>query len=319
MRFRVLAVAIALAAVPTQTAEAKLKPTRQVLTVGNNWDGTADLVDPRRFTRLTRINVVPDLAERMAEIQADPVRYGYFLAIRQEIGEGHDQLVDDAFTSLDGRYLYVSRPSLADVVAISLKTHQIVWRTRVEGNRSDHMALSPDGTRLLVLKRIKMGDKLAEAGYPNMSSAVRPMTLAPGGKIVYFQLSFLHGFVEYDLVNDKVLRVAQLPLSDEAAAKRRDEYLLDSAHHGLAINPQATKLCVAGTMSDYAAIVDRATFAARILPLGHKPYWATNSADGRYCFVSFSGDDRVSAISYASEREIAASPSAITRSGCGWA
>jgi hypothetical protein len=86
----------------------------------------------------------------MAEIRADPARYAYFLAIRQEIGEGHDQLVDDAFTSLDGRYLYVSRPSLADVVAISLKTHKIVWRTRVEGNRSDHMALSPDGKRLLI-------------------------------------------------------------------------------------------------------------------------------------------------------------------------
>jgi len=386
MRIRALAVVatFAFAAVPTHIAEAKLKPTRQVLTVGNNWDGTADLVDPRRFTRLDRINIVPDLAERMAEIQADPVRYGYFLAIRQEIGEGHDQLVDDAFTSLDGRYLYVSRPSLADVVAISLKTHKIVWRTRVEGNRSDHMALSPDGKRLLVsastarkvqqldtktgkvtgsfesgdqphesnfsrdgtliyhasigtvftplddpifdatkgdrwfevvdaktltvLKRIKMGDKLAEAGFANMSSAVRPMALAPDGRTVYFQLSFLHGFVEYDLVNDKVLRVAQLPLSNEAASKRRDEYLLDSAHHGLAINPQGTKLCVAGTMSDYAAIVDRQTFAARILPLGHKPYWATNSADGRYCFVSFSGDDRVSVISYATETQVASIP-----------
>jgi hypothetical protein len=165
-----------------------------------------------------------------------------------------------------------------------------------------------DATTLQVLKRIKMGDKLAEAGYPNMSSAVRPMALAPDEKTVYFQLSFLHGFVEYDLVNDRVLRVARLPLSDEAAQKRRDEYLLDSAHHGLAINPQGTKLCVAGTMSDYAAIVDRATFAARILPLGVKPYWATNSADGRYCFVSFSGDDRVSVISYAQERQVASIP-----------
>jgi hypothetical protein len=370
----------ALVALPSPAA-AQLAPTRQVLTVGNNWEGTADLVDPRRFTRLTRIDIVPDRAERMAEIQADPIRYGYFLAIRQEIGEGHDQLVDDAFTSPDGRYLYVSRPSFADVVAISLRTRRIVWRTRVEGYRSDHMALSPDGAKLLVsastarkvhvldtrtgaiagsfesgdqphesnfsrdgsliyhasigsvytplddplldatkgdrwfevvdarslqvLRRIKMGDKLAEAGFPNMSSAVRPMALSPDERHLYFQLSFLHGFVEYDLQQDRVLRVAQLPLSEEAARMRRDEYVLDSAHHGLAINPEGTKLCVAGTMSDYAAIVSRATFAARILPVGRKPYWATNSADGRYCFVSVSGDDRVSVLSYATEKEVA--------------
>ena len=54
------------------TAHAKLPPTRDILTVGNNWDGTADLVDPRRFKVLKRLNIVPDKAERMAEIQADP-------------------------------------------------------------------------------------------------------------------------------------------------------------------------------------------------------------------------------------------------------
>ena len=35
---------------------------------------------------------------------------------------------------------------------------------------------------------------------------------------------------------------------------------------------------------------------------------STNSADGRYCFVSFSGDDAVSAISYDTEREVARIP-----------
>ena len=64
------------------TAHAKLPPTRDILTVGNNWDGTADLVDPRRFKVLKRLNIVPDKDQRMAEIQADPVRLGYFLGIR---------------------------------------------------------------------------------------------------------------------------------------------------------------------------------------------------------------------------------------------
>jgi hypothetical protein len=54
------------------------------------------------------------------------------------------------FTSHDGRFVYVSRPSFADVVGISLRTGEIVWRFPMEGQRSDHMAISPDGTTLLV-------------------------------------------------------------------------------------------------------------------------------------------------------------------------
>jgi DNA-binding beta-propeller fold protein YncE len=273
---------------------------------------------------------------------------------------------------------------LADVVAFDLATRKIVWRVEVDGNRADHMAISPDGTRLLVsastakvidvidtgqgkivgripsgdqphennfskdgrliyhasigtvytplddpafdatkgervfeiidantlevIKKIDMGQKLEEFGMPGMSSAVRPMALSPDERYLYFQVSFFHGFVEYDLQQDKVLRVANLPLSEKAAKMRRDEYLLDSAHHGLAMNPGGTKLCAAGTMSDYAAIVSRQTFAYRIIPVGEKPYWATNSGDGRYCFVSVSGIDSVAAIDYATEEQVARIP-----------
>jgi DNA-binding beta-propeller fold protein YncE len=384
VRARILVVALlaaALSAVGAAPASAKRAKTRPILTVGNNWAGTADLVDPKRFKRLARIDIVPDLQQRLAEIRSDPARLAYFLAIRQAVGEGHDQFVDDAFTSPNGRLLYVSRPSLADVVAISLRTRRIVWRVRVEGYRSDHMAISRDGRRLLVsastarkvhvidtragrivgsfesgdqphennfskdgtrifhasigtvftptddplldrtkgdrwfeivdartlqvLKRIDMGAELAAAGFPNMSSAVRPMALSPDERFVYFQLSFLHGFVEYDLRAGKPTRIASLPLSEKAKTMRREEYLLDSAHHGLAINPSGRKLCVAGTMSDYAAIVSRRTFAYQLAAFGSKPYWATNSGDGRYCFVSFSGDDRVAVIAYRTGRQVA--------------
>jgi hypothetical protein len=130
------------------------------------------------------------------------------------------------------------------------------------------------------------------------------MALSPDERYVYFQLSFLHGFVEYDLVADRVLRVANLPLSEKAAKLRRDEYVLDSAHHGLAMDPGGEKLCVAGTMSDYAAIVSRETFAYTLIAVGEKPYWATNSGDGRYCFVSVSGADAVSVISYRTGAEV---------------
>jgi DNA-binding beta-propeller fold protein YncE len=284
------------------------------------------------------------------------------------------------FSSNDGRLLFVSRPSFADVVAIRIRTGQIAWRFPVDGQRSDHMAISPDGKHLAVsastanvvhildtrtgqevgsfesgdsphennyskdgkliyhasiglvytpadqpeadttkgdrwfqivdaktneiLKRIDMGKKLDRAGYPNMSSAVRPMALSPSERWLYFQVSFFHGFVEYDLKRNRVTRVANLPIADEIKDMPREDYLLDSAHHGIAMNGKGTRLCVAGTMSDYAAIVSRRSFRYKLIHGGEKPYWSTTSKNGRWCYVSWSGSDRISVISYKKRKEI---------------
>ena len=131
-------------------AMAQSKPTQDVLVVSNNWAGTADVIAVNGFKRLARLNVIPDEAERLAEINADPGRKAIFDLIRERVGEGNNQYVDDGFVSRNGRFVYFSRPSFADVVSISLRTRKIVWRTKVDGTRADHMALSPDGRRLLV-------------------------------------------------------------------------------------------------------------------------------------------------------------------------
>jgi len=139
----------------------------------------------------------------------------------------------------------------------------------------------------------------------DMSSAVRPMAISPDERFIYFQVSFFHGFIEYDVDNDRVLRVAELP---DVYQQPRETYLLDSAHHGIAINESGTDLCVAGTMSDYAAMVSRTDFADRAILQqveGAKPYWSTTSDDGEHCFVSWSGTDEISAISYGTRQEVA--------------
>ena len=177
-----------------------------------------------------------------------------------------------------------------------------------DSTKGDRWFQVVDAKSYKIDKRLDIGQILAANGHEDYSSAVRPMAIAPGERIVYMQLSFLHGFVEFDLATDKPLRIANLPVSEEAQSTPRENYLLDSAHHGLAINHEGTKLCVAGTMSDYAAIVHRDDFSHKIVANGGKPYWATNSADGRYCFVSFSGNDEVSVLDYASEREVARIP-----------
>jgi YVTN family beta-propeller protein len=135
---------------------------------------------------------------------------------------------------------------------------------------------------------------------------IRPFFVMPNNRIMYLQLSFMHGFVEYDLKKEEALRRIRLPRRGEGKHLEREDYPLDSAHHGLAINDDHTRICDAGTVSNYAAIVSRRTLKPiEIVRTGRKPYWATSSLNGRYCFVSNSDSDDVSVISYDEPREVA--------------
>jgi YVTN family beta-propeller protein len=357
--------ALALVA-PPATAQPRPVATRDLLFAGNNFGGTVTVIDATTFARIADINVIPDLAKRLADM-TPAERIGYELVRSQTID---DQFVDDVAVSPDGHTLYVSRSNLADVVAISLDTREQIWRTRIDGLRSDHIAISPDGGRLIVSAlTAKKADVLDTASgritgsfptgdYPHenqfsedgrhiynasigtvpvpdwleglkgerkltvvnaqtlqvertyaFSHGIRPFVITPDERTMYAQLSFLNGFVEYDLASGKILRTVNMPLSDEAKKMAREDYPFDSAHHGLALSGDGTKICDAGTISDYVAILSRPSLTVtKTLSTGDQPYWAYTSRDGKYCYVSNSLSNTVSIISYAQETEVARVP-----------
>jgi hypothetical protein len=412
-------------------SQAETAPSlRDVMFVGNNWAGTATIVDAHTLSVLKRgVDLIPDKEEELARIFADPAATAFYFAIQQGPGEGHDQYVDDMFTTTDGRYLAVSRPSFADVVwidiakAVAGQPGAIVREQQMDGYRTDHMGLSPDGRRLLVSdstsrqvieysmvdettpggqpigmgqrlrtfesgetphesnytadgarifhasigrvytpgdypavgpvkigpahdaikgdrwfeivrnsdfdvsQRWDMGKELAEAGHPDMSPAVRPMAIAPDERFVYLQVSYFHGLVEFDTqaadIDGKVSYTSGseaeprrgavrrvVPLPNRVPDMPREQYVNDSAHHGMAVNDAGTTLCVAGTMDDYAALVDRRTMKYKIFDTQTtgrsygKPYWSTEGADDT-CWMSLSEDDSVAVLDFSTKQQVA--------------
>jgi hypothetical protein len=175
-----------------------------------------------------------------------------------------------------------------------------------------------------------MGKELAEAGYAGMSSAVRPMAIAPDQRFIDFQVSFFHGYVEFDTQapdidgavgytaggipeprTGAVTRV--VPLPNRVPSTQREQYVNDSAHHGLSMDDAGTTLCAAGTMDDYAALVDRSSGRYTIFDTastGHpylKPYWTTEGL-GNTCWISLSGSDSVAVLDFGTGKELAFLP-----------
>lgn len=352
--------------------------------VGNNWDGTVTVISPaKNYQKIGVINMVPDKKERLTEIYLNPIKLVAYSYIRNTAGEGNDQLVDDMYSSPDGKSVVASRPSYADVVSINIATGKINWRTPVDGFRADHMAVSPDGqqvavsassgnvvhvldintgkelgrfatgdkpheniyfssgTKILnsaignvetamdaqwqdftkgkryitiadaqsykVLKKIDFRPALDAVGRKDLSNAVRPIVFSKDESKIYAQVSFFNGLVEYDLNQDKVTRIAQLPGSSSIPSDRT-KWVNDSRHHGLSISGDGEKLCVAGTMDDYVTIVDRKTLTAGKLIGAGKPYWATQSPDGKRCVISESASDAVTVIDFATGEKVLTVP-----------
>jgi DNA-binding beta-propeller fold protein YncE len=357
------------------SALADTSGTRDVLLVGNAVAGTVSFIDGNTFASLGSFSVIPDLQQVFASWT--PIQWAdYAIAVADEAtvdpSVGGTRYIDDFAVSPDGTVLYVSRGNLDDVAAFNLETHQELWVSPVDGIHADHLALSPDGSQVVVSATTAQVADVYNAAtgqregtfptgtYPHQNQytpdgkyiynesigvtalpyalnalkgqlqlekvdaatlkvvkvwtfpyGLRPFVIAPDGTTMYADLSYLNGFIKYDLNTSQTLTTVNQPYSATAATESKDSYPQNSAHHGIALSGDGTKLCDVGTIDDYAKIVSTSTLATTgtvTYPTGSIPYWATDSANGNYCFVALSAGNAVSVISYATGQEVARVP-----------
>lgn len=137
---------------------------------------------------------------------------------------------------------------------------------------------------------------------------VRPAVITPDERTMYAQLSYLNGFIEYDLERGRTVRTVQMPFGAGGGVMKPDDYPQNSAHHGMAMNAAGDKLCMAGTIDDYTAVVSRpglTTDGFVHYPAGSLPYWTVTAPDGKHCFVTLSNRDEVSVVDYTTAKEVA--------------
>ncbi|MFG2090100.1 YncE family protein [Spirillospora sp. NPDC048824] len=137
---------------------------------------------------------------------------------------------------------------------------------------------------------------------------IRPAVFTRDNKTMYAQLSYLNGFVEYDLTAGAITRTVEMPFSDKGAALSPDDYPQNSAHHGMAMNAGETKLCVAGTIDDYVSVVSRpglTTDGTVHYDTDALPYWTQTGPNGHDCYVSLAEKNQISVIDYRTAEEVA--------------
>ena len=164
------------AAERTATASTTDSALRDVMWVGNNWAGTATIVDARRLEVLKRgVNLIPDKEQELADIRSDPQKLAFYLAIQQGPGEGHDQYVDDMFTT--------TRRSLPRGLASELRRRGVGGHR--EGDRRAARTASSASSRWTASAPTTWASRPTVAGW---SSATRPSARC----------------IEYSMVNETV-------------------------------------------------------------------------------------------------------------------
>lgn len=301
----------------------------EFLYVANNHGGTVSVIAIPEFEVVREIDIIADqpLGETGASTYADDIVVSAD-GSRMYVSRGG--LRDVAAFSLPGGDLLwrLDTDGLADHFALSpdektlfvsvysedrahvIDTAEGRELARVATCSGPHgMRFSADGRR--VYNGCMIGDALDVIDAASFEvtrrysflEGVRPFEISRDERKAWVQLTRMHGFVEIDLEEGRVTKTVHLPVPPGVTAQQDFPH---TAHHGMTLNPAGTRLCVAGTVANYVALLSvPALDLLATVPVGSEPSWAISSLDGRYCYVSSRRNDTVSVIAFDDGREVA--------------
>ena len=304
----------------------------ELLYVANNHDGTVSEIAIPEFEVIREIDVIPDLGVDRAGgttfaddivVSADGSRLyvsrgGLQDVVALSLPDGGmlwkvptDGLADHFALSPDGNVLFVSVYSEDRVHAIDTAEGQEL--ARIPSCSGPHgVRFSADGLR--VYNGCMIGDALdvidATTFEPtrryNFLEGVRPFEINADETKAWVQLTRLHGLVEVDLGEGRVTKTIHLPVPAGVTAQADFPH---TAHHGLALTPDGSRLCAAGTVADYVAVLSVPELdLVATTPVPGEPSWIVASLDGKYCYVSARKGNTVSVISARDGSELARIP-----------
>lgn len=234
---------------------------------------------------------------------------------------------DHQTISSDGRFLFTSDLVTDRVDKIETKTGSIIGRGLAQdlphGNHYHDLPAFGGGATMINGSLGNMAAPDSQTGDPmrhrltfidpqtmttlrtvDFKEGVRPFSITHDGQKAYVQLSYFHGFHEYDIADDRITRTKDLPKTEHVPESEGD-YPLQSAHHGIDISGDGEYICVAGTTSWYAAIIRRSDLSlVDTIPVGEHPYWVQTGPDGERAFVPVRGENEVAVISFDGATEI---------------
>lgn len=209
----------------------------------------------------------------------------------------------------DGRYVAVPIRDGNSVDIVDVPQQKIV---KVLPVNKPHNSFNAGNNRYTFVS--SMGDeeidmidlqKMEYSAHIPVGGVPRPFVVTSDGKTMYVALSSLHGFVEVDILKNKVIKKVEIP-AEHPHPKKRAHEPSEVLTHGLALSPDQTELWVTSLLDDSVYIYDvRAGRVTGRVATGDGPNWVAFSPDGKYVCVSNTDSDDVSIFDVKSRRELA--------------